>query len=109
MLNVNGQCIETDKNGYLKNFQDWNPEVAAKIAADLNLPLTPERMEVVLFVRKFYEEFNTSPAIRLLVKAMAKEFGPEKGSSRYLYRLFPDGPALLATKIAGLPRPVKCI
>ena len=44
-----------------------------------------------------------------LVKAMEKEFGPEKGSSRYLYKLFPDGPALIATKIAGLPRPVKCI
>jgi tRNA 2-thiouridine synthesizing protein E len=40
---------------------------------------------------------------------MEKEFGPEKGSSRYLYKLFPDGPALIATKIAGLPRPVKCI
>ncbi|MEE3422291.1 TusE/DsrC/DsvC family sulfur relay protein [Succinimonas sp.] len=109
MLNVNGQNLETDDNGYLKNYRDWTPEVAAKIAEDLNLPLTPERMEVVMFVRKFYEEFNTSPAIRLLVKAMAKEFGPEKGSSRYLYSLFPDGPALQAAKIAGLPRPVKCI
>lgn len=58
---------------------------------------------------KFYLEFNTSPAIRMLVKAMANKFGEEKGNSRYLYRLFPKGPAKQATKIAGLPKPVKCI
>jgi tRNA 2-thiouridine synthesizing protein E len=57
----------------------------------------------------FYLEFNTSPAIRMLVKAMANKFGEEKGNSRYLYRLFPKGPAKQATKIAGLPKPVKCI
>ena len=45
----------------------------------------------------------------MLVKAMASKFGEEKGNSRYLYRLFPKGPAKQATKIAGLPKPVKCI
>ncbi len=68
-----------------------------------------EHWEVVRFVREFYLEFNTSPAIRMLVKAMANKFGEEKGNSRYLYRLFPKGPAKQATKIAGLPKPVKCI
>ena len=65
--------------------------------------------EVVRFVRAFYLEFNTSPAIRALVKAMEKQYGPEKGNSRYLYKLFPEGPAKQATKIGGLPKPVKCI
>ena len=69
----------------------------------------PRHWEVVRFVREFYLEFNTSPAIRMLVKAMANKFGEEKGNSRYLYRLFPKGPAKQATKIAGLPKPVKCI
>ncbi|MBQ4488466.1 MAG: TusE/DsrC/DsvC family sulfur relay protein [Ruminobacter sp.] len=109
MLEVNGRVIETDDDGYLKNFDDWSLDVAREIAAGLNLELTEERMEVVLFVRNFYIKYNTSPAIRALVKAMGNEFGPEKGSSRYLYKLFPDGPALIATRIAGLPRPVKCI
>jgi len=45
----------------------------------------------------------------MLVKAMAKQYGEEKGSSRYLYKLFPKGPAKQATKLAGLPKPVKCI
>lgn len=108
-MEVNGKIIETDDNGYLKNFSDWDMDVARHIAEAEGLELNEERTEVILFVRAFYEKYNTSPAIRALIKAMEKEFGPEKGSSRYLYRLFPDGPALIATKIAGLPRPVKCI
>jgi len=43
------------------------------------------------------------------VKAMALKLGEDKGNSRYLYRLFPEGPAKQATKIAGLPKPAKCI
>jgi tRNA 2-thiouridine synthesizing protein E len=40
---------------------------------------------------------------------MKAEFGEEKASSRYLYRLFPEGPAKQATKYAGLPKPARCI
>ncbi|MGN1393569.1 MAG: TusE/DsrC/DsvC family sulfur relay protein [Succinivibrionaceae bacterium] len=108
-LIVNNKEIPTDENGYLQNFEDWNMDIATEIAKNLNIELTPERIEIIMFVRKFYETYATSPAIRALVKAMEKEYGPEKGCSRYLYKLFPEGPALQATKIAGLPRPVKCI
>lgn len=109
MLIVEGKTIETDAEGYLKNSQEWSETLAASIAENEAITLTPEHWEVVRFVRHFYLEFNTSPAIRMLVKAMANKFGEEKGNSRYLYRLFPKGPAKQATKIAGLPKPVKCI
>lgn len=101
--------IETDNQGYLKVSSDWSEALAEVIAAQEQITLTPEHWQVVLFVRDFYTEFNTSPAIRMLVKAMAKKFGEEKGNSRYLFRLFPDGPAKQATKIAGLPKPAKCL
>ncbi|MFK3661789.1 sulfurtransferase TusE [Scandinavium sp. NPDC088450] len=109
MLNFEGQEIETDNDGYLKESKLWSEGLAEVIAQKEEITLTPEHWEVVRFVREFYLEFNTSPAIRMLVKAMAKKFGEEKGNSRYLYRLFPKGPAKQATKIAGLPKPVKCI
>lgn len=109
MLIFEGQEIATDADGYLKHSQQWSEALAEAIAAKEEIPLTPEHWEVVYFVRNFYLEFNTSPAIRMLVKAMANKLGEEKGNSRYLYRLFPKGPAKQATKIAGLPKPVKCI
>jgi len=109
MLELNGKVIATDETGYLKNWQDWSPELINIIAKSEGISLTDAHLEVVHFVREFYLEYKTSPAIRALVKAMEKKLGVEKGNSRYLYKLFPDGPAKQATKLAGLPKPVKCI
>ena len=109
MLIFEGNEIATDADGYLKDSAQWSEPMAVVIAENEGIILSPEHWEVVRFVRDFYLEFNNSPAIRMLVKAMASKFGEEKGNSRYLYRLFPKGPAKQATKIAGLPKPVKCI
>ncbi|HDG7895505.1 TPA: sulfurtransferase TusE [Klebsiella quasipneumoniae] len=109
MFIFEGNEIETDSEGYLKDTTQWSEAMADVIAAQEGITLAVEHWEVVRFVREFYLEFNTSPAIRMLVKAMTNKFGEEKGNSRYLYRLFPKGPAKQATKIAGLPKPVKCI
>lgn len=104
-----GREIERDAQGYLKQVSDWSEALAQQIAAEEGITMSDAHWEVVHFVRDFYLEFNTSPAVRMLVKAMANKFGEEKGNSRYLFRLFPDGPAKQATKIAGLPKPVKCL
>lgn len=104
-----GKEIARDAQGYLLNAADWSEALALHIAAEESIEMNDAHWEVVHFVRAFYLEFNTSPAVRMLVKAMAQKFGEEKGNSRYLFRLFPDGPAKQATKIAGLPKPVKCL
>ncbi len=108
-ISFKNQQIETDKQGYLLDFKQWNDEIAVIIAATDNIELTEAHWEVVRFVREFYLEYKTSPAIRALVKAIKLSMGEEKGNSKYLYKLFPEGPAKQATKIAGLPKPAKCI
>ena len=109
MLEVNNRHIETDASGYLLNIDDWVVEVAQAIAKLENLELTDAHWEIIHFVRAFYQEYKTSPAIRMLVKATAQKLGEDKGNSRYLQRLFPEGPAKQATKLAGLPKPAKCL
>lgn len=109
MLEVNNIIIETDPAGYLLDSTQWNRDVALAIAEKENLQLTEAHWEVIYFVRDFYQQYKTSPAIRMLVKAMAQKLGEDKGNSRYLQRLFPDGPAKQATKLAGLPKPAKCL
>ncbi|MBE2893832.1 TusE/DsrC/DsvC family sulfur relay protein [Spirabiliibacterium falconis] len=101
--------LATDKEGYLRDASQWNAEVAQVIAEKEGIVLNEAHWEVIYFVRDFYQEYGTSPAIRMLVKAMAAKFGAEKGNSRYLQRLFPEGPAKQASKLAGLPKPAKCL
>lgn len=108
-IEFNNRSIDTDNQGYLTCVDDWSEELALIIAAEENVELSDEHWQVVRFVREFYLTYKTSPAIRALTKALKAQYGEEKANSRYLYRLFPKGPAKQATKIAGLPKPARCI
>lgn len=108
-LVVGERTLALDKHGYLVALEEWQPSVAERFAELENIVLTEAHWEVIRFVREFYQEFNTSPAVRMLVKAMAAKFGPDKGNSKYLFMLFPEGPAKQATRLAGLPKPAKCL
>ncbi|MYM58466.1 TusE/DsrC/DsvC family sulfur relay protein [Vibrio sp. OCN044] len=109
MFEYKGKTVHTDNEGYLLNHTDWEEGMIALLAEQEGIELTEAHLEVVHFVRAFYEEFNTSPAVRMLVKAIEKTHGPEKGNSKYLFKLFKQGPAKQATKLAGLPKPAKCL
>lgn len=103
------QEYPTDTQGYLLESAQWNENLAVFIADQEGLYMSDNHWQVIRFIRAFYLEFNTSPAMRPLIKAMQKKYGTTKISSRYLYHLFPQGPAKQATKIAGLPKPARCI
>ncbi|MCB1617019.1 MAG: TusE/DsrC/DsvC family sulfur relay protein [Pseudomonadales bacterium] len=106
---LNQQIIETDSDGYLANLENWSPAVAEKIAEDLCITLTEEHWEIIYLLRGFYQTYDLSPAMRPLVKYIREKLGPNKGNSIHLMRLFPESPARLASKIAGLPRPENCL
>lgn len=106
---LNGEMIEHDEEGYLTDINQWSKELAEILAKDEGIEMTPEHWEVINFLREYYEEYQIAPAIRVLVKALKNKFGPDKGSNKYLYELFPYGPAKQACKIGGLPKPTGCI
>ena len=108
-IEFGGRSIETDERGYLRRWQDWDEPLAAELAHRDGLELTPAHIEVLHFLRSYYAEFKLAPPVRLLVKEIAARLGADKGNSRYLYRLFPEGPAKQACRYAGLPRPLSCI
>lgn len=104
-----GQIIAVDKEGYLQHLSDWSRAVAENIALEEGITLSDEHWQVIDVLREFYQTFDTSPAMRPLVKYVGLKLGKEKASSIYLLTLFPPSPAKIASKIAGLPRPTNCL
>ena len=105
----NGATIETDEEGYITDISLWSRELAIQIANEENIEMDDDHWEVVNFLRNYYEEYQIAPAVRVLTKTIKRTLGADKGNSKYLYELFPYGPAKQACKIAGLPKPTGCI
>ena len=108
-LAVGERILDTDPEGYLRNLDDWSEEVAEQMARADGVELGDNHWEVIRFLQEYYQEYAIAPAIRILTRAMARKFGREKGNTRYLYQLFPDGPAKQACRYAGLPKPTGCV
>ena len=109
ILNIDGVEYHLDSNGYLLSARSWSREFCEFMAAREGLALENAHWQVVGMVRAYYARYDDSPPMRALVKLVAKELGTEKANSRYLYKLFPDGPGKQASLLAGLPKPVSCI
>ena len=104
-----GRTYQVYGKGNLVNQGDWSEPLAAFLARQEGIALTPEHWEVIRYLRAFYFKYGIAPMVRLLMKHMRAELGPDKGSEAYLYTLFPGGPSRQGSKIAGLPEPQGCI
>ncbi len=109
VLIVNGVNLATTDQGFLVNRDDWNEAVASQLAARQHIELTAEHWVIIWFIRRYYQHYKHLPNARVFTKAIAKEFGEDIGNSRYLHRLFPDGPLKYACQFAGLPKPPTCL
>lgn len=109
MLDINQAVAAREKTATelpckLDELDPWSEEIAHKLAKQEGLELTPERMEVVRYLRDHYEECGPSTSGRVLLHCMEDEF-TRQGGRPYLYRLFPGGPVSQGSRIAGLPLP----
>lgn len=100
--------LQLDKDGYLANLDQWNIDVANKLAALEGIALTEAHWEIIHALRSFYAQYELAPSQRPFVKHIASTLGKNKGNSLYLMSLFPESPAKVAARIAGLPRPTNC-
>lgn len=99
-----GKTIETDKNGYLVNGEEWSPELAAHIAREDGIAeLTQKHWDLIEFLRDAYINHNgEQPNTRNIVKAMSDKWGTNV-SQKDVYDLFPRDPSKQGARVAGLP------
>ena len=106
-LEVNGKVLETDEEGFMLDPSEWNRDVAEIVARQEQLELTAERWLVVNFIREYFEERQTVPEARTLLKMLAEKLGKDKGTRKFLHEMFPYGYGQQACKIAGMRKPRK--
>jgi tRNA 2-thiouridine synthesizing protein E len=109
ILELEGVALTLTESGFLVDANEWSEAVAEALAARSNISLTPAHWEIILYLREYYRTFQHLPNARMFVKAVQKQFGPEKGNSRYLHSLFPDSAVRYACLIAGLSKPPGCL
>ena len=98
-----GRPVDVDAEGFLTDQSEWSEEAAREIAAENGIAeLTERHWQVVNFMRRTYLDTGGAPSIRALGKASGVPI-------KELYQLFPKGPAKLAAKIGGIPKPRGCI
>lgn len=108
-IEVDGKSFEIDDDGYLVDWQQWNENIATHMAKEEGLDLTEDHWEIIRFLRDYFQKYQIAPMIKILTKEIGKTMGPEKGNTKYLYQLYPAGPAKQACKYAGLPKPTGCV
>lgn len=96
------RAIEVDAEGFLQKPEQWTEELGVEIAGNLGIILTDKHWQVINFMRNRFLTTGSAPSIR----ALGKESGVP---IKELYQLFPKGPAKLAAKIGGIPKPHGCI
>jgi len=98
-----GHTVAVNDEGFFENPGEWTEEMAPEIAKGEGIDeLTEQHWRVIKFMRAEFEERGSGPTVRVLGKTSGV-------SVKELYQLFPKGPAKVAAKIAGIPKPRGCI
>jgi tRNA 2-thiouridine synthesizing protein E len=92
-----------DEDGFLQDSAQWDDVIATALAEQEGIKeLTEEHWKVIRYLRDYYLQFGIAPMIRKLCKETGFQL-------KYIYQLFPTGPAKGACKLAGLPKPTGCV
>jgi TusE/DsrC/DsvC family sulfur relay protein len=96
--------VDVNDEGFFVDANQWTEEMAPLLAEEVGVPtpLTEQHWIVLHYMRSEYFENGTGPTVRKLGKASGV-------TTKELFKLFPKGPAKLAARCAGIPKPRGCI
>ncbi len=104
-LGIAGKALRADDEGYLVEPADWDEAIAAELARQEQIELSPEHWAVIRFIRAYYEEHQIIPDVRHVIKFLAGHLGENSTGRNDVFRLFPYGYVKQACRIAGMRRP----
>jgi len=103
-IETKGKKIRVNEEGFLVNPEEWDEETADLLAKEEEGidALTKDHWAVINYIRGYYLEKNLAPMVRKICKTTGFQL-------KYIFELFPSGPAKGACKLAGLPKPDGCV
>ncbi len=101
--------FELDKHGFLKLLDKWSECFALLVAQEEKLTLTSDHWDIIHFYRDFYLQYQLTPSQRILIKYLRQKWPEEKATSLYVQTLFTKSVMLQASRLAGLPKPSRCL
>ncbi len=103
MVTYGGKELEIDEDGFIQDPNEWDEEVAKDLAETEGVTdMTEDHWKLVKYLRDYYLKNGIAPMVRKLCKETGFKL-------KYVYKLFPSGPAKGACKVAGLPKPTGCV
>ncbi len=108
-IEIQGKIVETNEQGFLRNFGDWSEEFAKKVAENDGIKLYVDHWELIWYFRDYHRQTQTAPTMRQMVMILGRQHGKRfqdrKTYERHIYGLFPTDPIRNVCKLAGLPMP----
>ncbi len=103
-IDYKGIQVQVDADGFIVDPSMWDEDLARFLAQHEEgiTDLTEDHWKVIYYLNEYYKENGIAPMIRKLCKETDFKL-------KYIYELFPSGPARGACKIAGLPKPTGCV
>lgn len=98
---IAGKTVEVNEEGYLKNLDEWNKEIGAELAKEVEIEMTEDHWKVVDYLQDQYKK-----EIPLTIRKIGKS---GVVTIKEFYALYPKGPLKISSKIAGIPKPASCI
>lgn len=102
---VDGREVLVDSEGYLVDPADWSEAFARVQAGREGIDLSAAHWEVIRYLRDHYIRHGRQATVRDMIRYFRRVWDAERGSNRYLHRLFPrGGPQKQGNRLAGLLR-----
>ena len=94
--------VHVDEEGFMTEYDEWDEEMAAALAANIGIELTDAHWKAINFLREDYKENGVTPTLRRVTNTGGI-------ATKELFALFPKKPAKKMAYIAGVPKPAGCV
>ena len=99
---IAGAEVTVDEEGFMTEYDEWNEDIAAALAANIGIELGESHWQVIKFLREDYKEQGETPMLRRVSNVGGVP-------TKELFQLFPKKPAKKMSYIAGVPKPHGCV